>query len=298
MNNEQQIINKLFRDLVRVYSSTATSMIGLESFIKAINELECDRNMLLEKTQLLSNTIQSTEPRMFPLDNFMLMLDKKINLIEEKEKITKEYILQILNEFKIKLDSDLNILKETGSTWIENGDCIVIHSIEENIEHLIPEAKKRGTNFKILLLKQDITTTSKILKILNKSKINFEVIPEHDLIHYFDQITKLFIGTQSLTKDMHIICDPGTSNIVSECHIHKIPTILFLQTLKFSHYRAINQNIRKNSYIDKYEGIEYNFSIHSNDVIDLDHINHIVTEKGEISKNQVSNIIEEISKSY
>ena len=51
--------------------------------------------------------------------------------------------------------------------WIDDNDFIVIHSIEENIEHLIPAAKKRGVNFKILVLKQDITTTGKILNILN-----------------------------------------------------------------------------------------------------------------------------------
>ena len=128
------------------------------------------------------------------------------------------------------------------------------------------------------------------MKILTDHKIEFDVIPEYDLVHYFDKITKLFIGTQALTNDNYLICDPGTSNIVSECHIHDIPIYLFLKTLKFSHYPAEDQNIRKNSYQDEHEGIEYEFSIHSNDIIKLNLINHIITENGDIPLDKISSI--------
>ena len=132
----------------------------------------------------------------------------------------------------------------------------------------------------------------------NSNQINFEVIPEYDLVHYFDKITKLFIGTQALTNDNYLICDPGTSNIVSECHIHEIPIYLFLKTLKFSHYPSTDQNIRKNSYQDEYNGIEYNFSIHSNDIIKLDLINHIITEKGEITKEDIPSLRKKLVEEY
>ena len=266
---EQQTIDKLFRDLVRVYSTSATSIIGLDSFQQAIEELVCnDRDLAIEITQL-SDAVKNTQPRMFPLDNLMLILDKEIKLLTDENLLTKESALKLLDTFKKRLESDMEILVKKGVKWIEDADFIVIHSIEENIEHLIPEAKKRGKQFKILVLKQDIVTTGKILKILTDHKIEFEVIPEYDLVHYFDKITKLFIGTQALTNDNYLICDPGTSNIVSECHIHEIPIYLFLKTLKFSHYPAEDQNIRKNSYQDEHEGIEYDFSIHSNDIIKL-----------------------------
>jgi translation initiation factor 2B subunit (eIF-2B alpha/beta/delta family) len=118
------------------------------------------------------------------------------------------------------------------------------------------------------------------------------------LVHYFDKITKLFIGTQALTNDNYLICDPGTSNIVSECHIHNIPIVLFLKTLKFSHYPASDQNIRKNSYEDEHDGVRYSFSIHSNDIIKLELMSHIITEKGEITKDQIPAILEQIVKEY
>ena len=297
-NLEQRTIDKLFRDLIRVYSTSGTSIIGLDSFQTAIEELICnDKNLALEITKL-SDAIKNTQPRMFPLDNLMLILDKEIELLTNKNQLTKESLIKLLEKFKKRLESDVESLVEKGVKWIEDGDFIVIHSIEENIEHLIPAAKKRGVNFKILVLKQDIVTTGKILKILNKHQIEFEVIPEFDLVHYFDKITKLFIGTQALTNDNHLICDPGTSNIVSECHIHDIPIFLFLKTLKFSHYPASDQNIRKNSYQDEHDGIEYNFSIHSNDIIKLKLISHIITEKGDVSLDKIPSIREQILLEY
>ena len=297
-NLEQHTIDKLFRDLIRVNSTSATSIIGLNSIQMAIEELVCNNKDLEAEITKLSNAIKNTQPRMFPLDNLMLILDKEIKLLVDKNKLTKDSISKLLDIFKERLESDVDSLVEQGIKWIQDGDFIVIHSIEENIEHLIPQAKKSGKKFKILVLKQDIVTTGEILKILNDNHIEFEVIPEYDLIHYMDNISKLFIGTQALTNDNHIICDPGTSNIVSECHIHEIPIFLFLKTLKFSHYPASDQNIRKNSFHDEYGGIEYEFSIHSNDIIKLDLISHIITENGEVMLENIPSIREQLLLKY
>jgi translation initiation factor 2B subunit (eIF-2B alpha/beta/delta family) len=297
-NIEQHTIDKLFRDLSRVYSTSATSIIGLDSVKAAIEELVCNDSDLATEIRKLSDAVKNTQPRMFPLDNLMLILDKKIQTLNDEKQLTKGSIDKILNTFRIRMQSDLDALVENGAGWIKDDDFIVIHSIEENIEHLIPEAKKRGVNFKILVLKQDIITTGKILNILNNNQIKYEVIPEYDLVHYFDKITKLFIGTQALTNDNYLICDPGTSNVVSECHIHNIPIVLFLKTLKLSHYPVINQNIRKNSFQDEHDGVEYSFSIHSNDIIKLELMSHIITEKGEITKDQIPNILDQIIAEY
>ena len=217
-----------------------------------------------------------------------------------------------MEEVEINIDKP-TIKDELDSGWIE--DFKNEDEIYKNFYKGIPETIKIillyiDTNNSVIsgkkltmplengILKQDILTTGKILNILNTNQIDFEVIPEYDLVHYFDKITKLFIGTQALTNDNYLICDPGTSNIVSECHIHKIPIILFLKTLKFSHYPAADQNIRKNSFQDEYKGIEYSFSIHSNDIIDLGLISQIITEKGEVSKNNLTTMREKVMAEY
>mgnify|MGYP000028717106 CR=1 FL=1 len=187
MSKDQKTIDKLFRDLIKVYSSSATSMIGLDSIQTAIEELRCTDINLGSEIMKLSDVVKNTQPRMFPLDNLMLILDKKIKPLIESKQLTKDFVFTILDTFRSRLESDLEALVKSGVEWIQDGDFIVIHSIEENIEHLIPEAKKKGVNFKILVLKQDIVTTGKILKILNNNQIEYEVIPEYDLIHYFDK---------------------------------------------------------------------------------------------------------------
>jgi len=78
MSKDQKTINKLFRDLIRVYSTSTTSMIGLDSIQIAIEELVCKDNNLATEIRKLSDTVKHTQPRMFPLDNLMLIFDKKI----------------------------------------------------------------------------------------------------------------------------------------------------------------------------------------------------------------------------
>jgi len=164
-NIEQHTIDKLFRDLSRVYSTSATSMFGLDSIQTAIKELVCEDSDLFREIRKLSDAVKNTQPRMFPLDNLMLILDKEIQSLSDGKQLTRESIIKILETFKIRMESDLDALVESGVVWIKDDDFIVIHSIEENIEHIIPEAKKRGINFKILVLKQDIITTGEILNI-------------------------------------------------------------------------------------------------------------------------------------
>ena len=59
-NIEQHTIDKLFRDLIRVYSSSATSMIGLESIQTAINELVIKDSNLNVEIGKLSDVVKHT----------------------------------------------------------------------------------------------------------------------------------------------------------------------------------------------------------------------------------------------
>ena len=52
---EQHTIDKLFRDLIRVYSTSATSVIGLDSFQTAIEELVCSDKQLVTEIIKLSD---------------------------------------------------------------------------------------------------------------------------------------------------------------------------------------------------------------------------------------------------
>ena len=64
------------------------------------------------------------------------------------------------------------------------------------------------------------------------------------------------------------------------------------------HVPSADQNIRKNNFQDEYNGVEYSFSIHSNDIIKLELINHIITEKREVSKDKIAELREQVITEY
>ena len=125
-NIEQHTIDKLFRDLIRVYSTSATSMIGLESIQTAIKELVCKDSDLTTEIRKLSDAVKNTQPRMFPLDNLMLILDKKIQTLNDEKQLTKGSIDKILNTFRIRMKSDLDALIDTGVGWIKNFNLLLM----------------------------------------------------------------------------------------------------------------------------------------------------------------------------
>ena len=126
MNKDQKTIDKLFRDLIRVYSTSATSMIGLDSIQTAIEELVCKEDDLGGAIMMLSDVVKNTQPRMFPLDNLMLILDKKIKTLIENKQLDKESVYTILDTFRSRLESDLEALVKSGVEWIQDEDFIVI----------------------------------------------------------------------------------------------------------------------------------------------------------------------------
>jgi translation initiation factor 2B subunit (eIF-2B alpha/beta/delta family) len=122
---------------------------------------------------------------------------------------------------------------------------------------------------------------------MDREGITYRVIPEYDLVHYFDEATKLFIGAQAITSDDKVVADSGTSNIVSGCHIHKLPIYLFALTLEFSGKGADDQNIYLKKEPESDSGLDYTMLSHSHDIVRLDLVDHIITEKGEIPLDQV-----------
>ena len=58
MNKDQKTIDKLFRDLIRVYSTSATSLLGLDSIQTAIKELDCKDSNLGNEIIKLSDVVK------------------------------------------------------------------------------------------------------------------------------------------------------------------------------------------------------------------------------------------------
>tara|TARA_B100002049_G_C16032262_1_gene355083 strand:+ start:204 stop:1100 length:897 start_codon:yes stop_codon:yes gene_type:complete len=291
-NNDQLVLDALFRDIVKFYSSSQTSIITLNAITAAITELECPTEDFKMELTTVCDIIKNSRPRMFPIDNLIILLEKELqenNYFSDKDiDARKTAVTKIIESLEERLNDDMNELANQGVKHIEDGDHIILHSVEEGAELLLPEAKRMGKNFEVLILRQDLVKTKQVINILDTAGIKYTVVPEWDLIHFFDKVNKLFIGAYALTVDGKFVSDSGTSNIVSECHIHKLPVYLFAPTLEITNTFSRDQNIYLKDESVSESGSDYNLISHSSDIVSLDLVDHIITEHGAIDKSKLA----------
>jgi len=291
-NNDQLVLDALFRDIVKFYSSSQTSIITLNAITAAITELECPTEDFKMELTTVCDIIKNSQPRMFPIDNLIILLEKELqekDYFSDKDiEARKTAVTKIIESLEERLNNDMNELATQGVKHIEDGDHIILHSVEEGAELLLPEAKRMGKNFEVLILRQDLVKTKQVINILDTAGIKYTVVPEWDLIHFFDKVNKLFIGAYALTVDGKFVSDSGTSNIVSECHIHKLPVYLFSPTLEITNTFSRDQNIYLKDESVSESGSDYNLISHSSDIVSLDLVDHIITEHGAIDKSKLA----------
>ena len=291
-SKDQMILDTLFRDIVKFYSSSQTSLVTLEAIIAGITDLDCDEDMFAPQLQEVCSIITNSQPRMFPIDNLIILFEKELekhDYFNDKDIATKKTAsIEIIKNLVTRLQHDMSELAKQGLNHIEDGDFIVLHAVEEPVELLMPEAKKMGKEFKVLILKQDAIKTMQVINIMEKNSIKYTVIPEWDLIHFFDKVNKLFIGAYAITSDGKFVSDSGTSNIVSECHIHKLPIYLFSPILEITPTFSRHQNIYLKEESENVGGLDYTLISHSSDIVSLDLVDHIITDQGEIEQNKLA----------
>ncbi len=289
---DQMVLDTLFRDIVKFYSSSQTSLITLRAITEAIRDLKCDSDMFDAQLKEVCSIITNSQPRMFPIDNLIILFEKELDKQEyfkDKDIDTKKTAtIQIIDDLIKRLEYDMSLLAKQGLNYIEDGDFIILHAVEEPVELLMPEAKRMGKEFEVLILRQDAIKTKQVIKIMEQNSIKYTVIPEWDLIHYFDKVNKLFIGAYAITADGKFVSDSGTSNIVSECHIHNLSTYLFAPILEITSTFSRNQNIYLKEESVNVSGLDYTLISHSSDIVSLDLVDHIITDKGEIERDKLA----------
>lgn len=289
---DQIVLDSLFRDIVKFYSSSQTSVVTLQAIIEAVRDLECDESTYGVQIKDVCSIIANSQPRMFPIDNLIILFEKEMeskDYFRDKDFATmKTATIEILEDLIKRLEYDMSILANEGLEHIEDGDFIILHAVEEPVELLLPEAKRMGKEFKVLILRQDEVKTQQVIQIMEQNGIEYTVIPEWDLIHFFDQVNKLFIGAYAVTTDGKFISDSGTSNIVSECHIHNLPVYLFSPVLEITPTISENQNIYLKEESQNIGQLDYTLISHSSDIVSLDLVDHLITDKGEIDKAKIA----------
>ena len=289
---DQMVLDRLFRDIVKFYSSSEVSLVTLQAIIESIKDLECEVDMFGPQVKEVCTIITNSQPRMFPIDNLIILFGKEMEKHEYfkgKDIATKKTAaIEIIGDLIIRLEHDMSELANQGLNHIEDGDFIVLHAVEEPVELLMPVAKRMGKEFEVLILRQDAVKTEQVINVMEQNSIKYTVIPEWDLIHFFGKVSKLFIGAYAITSDGKFVSDSGTSNIVSECHIHKLPIYLFSPILEITPTFSRNQNIYLKEESKSASGLGYTLISHSSDIVSLDLVDHIITDKGEIEREKLS----------
>jgi translation initiation factor 2B subunit (eIF-2B alpha/beta/delta family) len=289
--NDRELLYRLFREHTDVYGTSRLTVLGLESFIESINQLECQKSDIRSQIEDLTDALKKSQPKIVPFIHLVRKFEreleeKNIYSLGSTEEIKKAAVT-ILEEKIGLFKTTVANLVEKGLETIENGDFIIVHSVSSVVRDILIKAREAGRTFRVLILKQDFIQTRQIIKSLNEAGVDIEVIPDFNLSHYLDDVTKLFLGAISVTIDNKLIATNGSSSIVSLCHVHNVPSYLFVNSLKFSHYKSSDQRIHKMLTVREHDNVTYEIMEHSHDVVDLKQIDNIYIDIGRIEISDI-----------
>ena len=297
--NDKERVYSLIRDHEDYIGSARIGMLALNSFMASIKELESDPDTIRDQFAELIETIKYTKPRIVPLIHLIKAFEKEMESHFEKdvEEIKAEAIA-ILKRLHDKLQSNVGRVIEGGLKHIQENDLIVVHTASTDVTRMLVMAKDVfQKRFRVLILKQDFIKTKQLIKSLSEANIDLLVVPEYSLSHYLEQADKLFVGAVSVTHDNKVLSPIGSANIVSLCHVNRVPVYLFANSLKFSYHPSSSQRIHK-KVISVSEGdISFILTTHSHDIFDLSQVDYLITEEGTIAKDSIEEYVNKLRSS-
>ena len=291
---DREILFKLFRDHEDVLGSSRIAMLALQAFINSIQALRCDATDLRDLFTELCEAIKNTEPRIVPLIHLIKAFETEMQTQygDDLEK-TKNEAIRILTSKLDLLKSKVGKVIEHGVGLIKDGDTIIVHTASSDVTQMLAMAREVfQKKFKVIILKQDFVKTKLLIKTLSKAEVELQVVPEYSLSHYIEYANKLFIGAVSVTPDAKVVTAIGTSNIVSLCHLNKMPVYLFANSLKFSHHPSSSQKIHSKMVAKSHDDVNYTLTTHSHDIVDLKLIDYLITEDGKVDKHGMEKYVE------
>ena len=281
---DKQILYKLFRDHEDVLGSSRMALLALRSFMTSIADVNCDAAAIKDLVTELCETVKQTEPRIVPLIHLIKAFEIEMKPHYGKDLQTvKAEAIRILQQKHDQLETGVGKVIEHGVKLVEEGDTLIVHTASfDVINMLVMSREVFHKHFKVIILKQDFVKTKLLIKTLSRAKVELRVVPEYSLSHYVEQANKLFIGAVSITHDAKVVAAIGTANIVSLCHLSKVPIYLFANSLKFSQHPSSSQRIHTKTVTKSHDDVKYVLTTYSHDIVDLNLIDHLVNEEGTI----------------
>ncbi len=293
---DKTILCRLIRDHEDLVGSSRASMLALQAFKNAIQDLKCSPADIRNEYADLADAIKNTRPKIVPLIHLVEEFEKEIAPhfgADEEQMLSKA--CEILQAKHDRLKEKVAKIIQLGLDCIDDGDVIVMHTASADVTKMIALAKEvMDRNVKVIVLKQDFIKTKKLIDILKLARVELETVPEFSLSHYIGKANKMFTGALSISHDLKIVSAVGTANIASLCHFHKIPVYLFANTLKFSHGLSEDQRIHEKRVATVQDNTSFVLTTYSHDMLDLDMVDFLVTEDGIYPKEKIRDYVKEI----
>ncbi|MEW6259952.1 MAG: hypothetical protein AB1547_08590 [Thermodesulfobacteriota bacterium] len=286
---DQDVLNRLFREQGDILGGARTTVVALECFIQSLRKLKTGPDRFYPEVLKMTGAIQKTEPPFTPLIHLIERFEQELERHHAlPQEALRDQAIQILERQIDDFKATVRKVIDQGVSQVADGDVILVYSTSTVVNNILIRAKDvLRRQFRVIVLKQDMVKTRQLIRELAKADVPHEVIPEYVLDHVLDSANKLFIGALSITRDNKVIASAGTPNIVSLCHIHRVPVYLFLDTFRFSHRPSSVQTIPEKSTIRSMEHFDLKMKTRSHSILDLDLIEHVITEQGEMNRPRV-----------
>lgn len=297
---DKERLCSLIRDHEDNIGSSRVTMLALDAFIESIKQVRCELGDADALFAELSDAIKDTEPKVVPLIHLIEAFERELRETADTSsgetlEAFKAKAIQILAAKRKKIEAKTGKTIEYGLTCISEGDVIIVHTLSYDITNMLKISKEVfHKNFKLIVLRQDLTKTRRLVKSLSAANIDMEIIPEYSLSHHIDRGNKVFMGALSITKDMKVVSAVGSANIVGLCHLNQRPVYLFANSLKFAHQSSDQQRIHRKVESKTHGDISYQLITHSHDTVDLGHIDFLVTEDGIKDKEAILALLDSL----
>jgi len=284
--NEREIIYQLIREHEEVMGVSRTTLAALQSYRQALQKLRRIDNLALKDMVTELNTvIKNTEPKIIPLTHLIEEFEAGLQIyFGGPFESIRDHAMEILNEKISRYESCIQGVIEHGMQVIEENDFIIVQSPSLAIRSVLKRTHSElNKKFKVLILDQNFIRIKQLVKELSQEGVEFLVVPEYNLSHFMRTVNKLFIGAVSITPDKKIVTTVGTANTVGLCHLNRIPIYLLANSMKFAHRTVSEQHIHKVESQRSSDHFTYRYATYSHDQVDLNLVDHVITEQGEIA---------------
>ncbi len=306
MKSKVDLISELFREIEADIGTRDLSFLVLRALVNSIENLNKDDfKYFCGQFEELSNIVCSTEPK-FGILNYhfkKLMMEFKANLCPAGPdfKEWKRMAIEKINEILIIAKAQKMLLIQNSEKLSVNDKTILIHDHSHTVQDVLIHYKRMNRRFRVIIAEQDYEKTHSNIERMHGADIPFQVVPAYMMSHIYEEVDMAFFGAVTLKNTMDFVMAPGTHSLISELHIEKIPSYMFIDSNKFSLWKSQKRHgvfIHKHKRTHLTKSIEYERIKYSHDRVPAELFELIITNKGIFKPDELKEFFEERLKKY